>query len=65
VDADKRRDPVTGLLVPADPPEVHFEVRLAAGADGRRLAREQARVIKEVVEWLARRRSEHGSSRAA
>jgi hypothetical protein len=50
----------SGLLIPADDPEFVIEVRRTAGTDGRRLQTEQAQVIREVLAWLARRRSETG-----
>ena len=48
-----------------EPPELVFEVIIVRGAEGRRLAAEQARAIREVIEWLARRRSNNGQDRAA
>jgi hypothetical protein len=50
----------SGLLVPTDDPELVVEIRRADGLDGRRLRAEQAQVIREVLAWLARRRSENG-----
>jgi hypothetical protein len=42
-----------------------FEVLIVEGAEGERLAAEQARAIREVIEWLARRRSSSGQAPAA
>lgn len=44
--------------------EVVFEVHRADGAQGRELAREQAAAIREVMEWIARKRSKAGQARA-
>jgi len=49
----------------AETPGLVFEVIIVRGAEGRRLAAEQARAIREVIEWLARRRSGNGQDRAA
>lgn len=49
----------------AEPPGLAFEVIIVGGAEGRRLAAEQARAIREVIEWLARRQSSNGQARAA
>jgi hypothetical protein len=46
-------------------PEMVFEIRRADGAEGRRLADEQARAIREVIRWIARRRSGAGRDHAA
>ena len=54
-----------GAFTSSDPPEMVFEVVTAEGAEGERLAAEQARAIREVMEWLARRRSSSGQDRAA
>ena len=56
---DRPRDE-SGLLIPADEPELVIEIRRAGGIDERRLQTEQAQVIREVLAWLARRRSETG-----
>ncbi|WP_268239341.1 hypothetical protein [Longimycelium tulufanense] len=37
-----------------------WEIRILDGPDGERLAQQQARVLWEVTEWLARNRSERG-----
>lgn len=44
---------------------IEFKIRRAAGAEGDRLRQEQAQVIREVLEWLARKRSESGRNNAA
>jgi hypothetical protein len=54
-----------GVFTAGEPPEMIFEVITAEGAEGERLAAEQARAIREVMEWLARRRSSSGQDRAA
>ncbi|WP_405537603.1 hypothetical protein OG787_32650 [Streptomyces sp. NBC_00075] len=41
-----------------------FEIQVLDGPEGAQLRREQARVIREVVEWVARQRSDPGSSSA-
>jgi len=43
-------------------PQMTVEIRLAEGAEADRLRTEQARVIAEVLAWVARRQSENGSS---
>jgi hypothetical protein len=55
----------SGRLIPDDPSEMVFEIRIAEGAEAERLRLEQARVLWEVMEWLAQRRSAHGQDRAA
>lgn len=42
-----------------------FEIRLAHGAEAEQLRLEQARVLREVTEWVAQKRSENGQDRAA
>jgi len=54
-----------GRLAPADIPEMTLEIKTVGGAEGTALARAQTQVIKEVVEWLAQRRSGHGENPAA
>jgi hypothetical protein len=49
----------------ADPPELIFEVRRASDAEARLLAMEQAEAIREVIAWMARRRSGTGRGQAA
>ncbi|GGL05450.1 hypothetical protein GCM10010094_77780 [Streptomyces flaveus] len=61
----KRSDRSTGgRFVPREPPRMVFEIQILEGPEGVRLRREQAQVIREVVEWVAQRRSEPGSSGA-
>jgi hypothetical protein len=63
---DRRRQAGSqGAFVAGEPPEMIFEVVTAEDAEGERLAAEQARAIREVIEWLARRRSRSGQDRAA
>jgi hypothetical protein len=49
----------------AKPPEMIFEVRRASDAEARLLAMEQAEAIREVIAWMARRRSATGRDQAA
>jgi hypothetical protein len=49
----------------AGPPAMIFEVLTAEGTEGEWLAAEQARAIRGVIEWLARRRSSDGQAPAA
>jgi hypothetical protein len=51
-----RRDPDTGRLAADGDPDPVFEVRLVDGVEAERLRTEQARVISEVVTWLAHNR---------
>ncbi len=60
-----RRDEHSGLLLPKEPPRMQFEVRILDGPEGEQLAMEQARVMREVLEWVAQRRSEPGQRSAA
>jgi hypothetical protein len=53
-----------GAFTSSDPPEMIFEVLTAEGAEGERLAAEQARAIRGVIEWLALRRSSNGQAPA-
>ncbi|WP_415367648.1 hypothetical protein [Saccharothrix sp. BKS2] len=41
------------------------EIRFVDGREGEELVRRQARVLREVTEWLVRNRSERGRERAA
>ncbi|MEU6355700.1 hypothetical protein ABZ896_41350 [Streptomyces sp. NPDC047072] len=41
-----------------------FEIQVIDGPEGALLRREQAQVIREVVEWVAQKRSGPGSSTA-
>jgi hypothetical protein len=42
-----------------------LEIRTLDGDEGERLARQQARVLWEVTEWLDRTKSERGPGQAA
>ncbi|GAA2311353.1 DNA methyltransferase [Streptomyces violaceusniger] len=53
------------LPVPADSPRMVFEVRHVEGSEGEQLRLEQAQAIREVVEWVAQKRSESGHRNAA
>jgi hypothetical protein len=55
---DRERD--SGRVAPGDDSEVVFDVQLVDGADGRRLRAEQARVLWEVIAWLAQNSSNGG-----
>jgi hypothetical protein len=61
----EHRDEVTGRLEPVPDPELVFDIQTIDGPDGQRLAEQQARVMREVIEWLARTRSERGRDNAA
>lgn len=64
--ADRRnQDGGPGEFGVADPPELIFEVRRASDAEARLLAMEQAEAIREVIAWMARRRSGTGRDQAA
>lgn len=63
--ADRRNKGDGGAYPAGEPPELIFEVLTAEGAEGQRLAAEQARAIREVIEWLVRRRSSNGQAPAA
>ncbi|HEX7658728.1 MAG TPA: hypothetical protein VF444_04545 [Pseudonocardiaceae bacterium] len=54
----------SGWRVEDEPPEAVFEIQVADGAEGERLAHLQARVLWEVTAWLARNKSEHGQKDA-
>lgn len=45
---------------PRKPRQMQFEVLVIEGAEAEQLRLEQARVIREVVEWVARRQSGNG-----
>ena len=59
-----RADPLPAEPGSAEMPELLFEVRRTDGLVGRQLAREQAMVIREVLGWIARRRSGIGQEPA-
>jgi hypothetical protein len=51
---------------PAADPEMRLEICIAEGAEAERLRLEQAQILMEVTQWLARRQSKNGSiSKAA
>lgn len=52
-------------LVTDDGLQVNFEIQTADGATATHLALEQARVLREVVAWVAQKRSGHGQDLAA
>ena len=47
---------------PASEPTITFEVLVVGGEEGAELRVAQARAIKEILEWLATKRREHGPS---
>lgn len=47
---------------PASEPTISFEVLVVGGEEGTELRVAQARAIKEILEWLATKRREHGTS---
>ena len=53
----RNRDGGLGEFGAAEPPELIFEVRRASDAEARLLAMEQAEAIREMIAWMARRRS--------
>ncbi|PWK89486.1 hypothetical protein C8D88_102760 [Lentzea atacamensis] len=65
MDDARERDKVSGHFSPDEVPEMFFEIRLADDAEAEQLRLEQARVLREVTEWVARKRSENGQDRAA
>ena len=60
----RRRSTTTGQHLDAEIPEVVFDVRLLDGPEGQALAHQQARVLREVTEWLARNSSDNGQAQA-
>jgi hypothetical protein len=61
--AGRRRDAKTGQGFEAEAPEVVFDVQLLDGPDGEALTHQQARVLREVTEWLAQNSSGSGRTR--
>lgn len=59
------RDQPSRRLGLDDAPEMVFEIGVADGAEAERLRLEQARVLWEVTEWVAQRRSASGQDHAA
>lgn len=64
-DETARRCGGGGRFTGHGPPEMVFEVRIAEGTEAAELRLEQARVLREVVEWIAQRRSGPGPDHAA
>jgi hypothetical protein len=60
----RRRASGAGQQAGAEAPDVVFEVRLLDGPEGEALAPQQARVLREVTEWLARNSSDSGQAQA-
>lgn len=60
-----RRDETTGRWEPNEPPRLVVAIRTVDGDDAQRLAAEQARVIREVMEWQLQNRSARGRDNAA
>lgn len=65
MDDASERDQTSGRFSSDEAPEMFFEIRLAHGAEAEQLRLEQARVLREVTEWVAQKRSENGQDRAA
>ena len=65
IDASSRRRDRIGRVADADPLEVVGAIVELAGADGERLAQQQARVLWEVTQWVARNKSAPGQPTAA
>lgn len=59
------RDRLTRQVSSDEAPEMVFEIRNAERVDAERLGLEQARVLWEVTQWVAQRRSGTGQGRAA
>lgn len=64
-ESEEQRHASGDRYIANDPPEMVFDIRFATGAEGAQLQLEQARVLREVIEWVAQRRSENGQDRAA
>ncbi len=58
-------DQSSGRLTSGEVIGMIFEIRIADGAEAKQLKVEQARVLYEVTQWVAQRRSENGQDRAA
>ena len=65
MDEAERRDELTGQLIRVPDPDVVFDVQIIDGPEGQRLAEQQTRVMREVIEWLARNKSKPGHDNAA
>jgi hypothetical protein len=61
---DRDRGSRRAQFAEQEPPEMVFEIRRAEGTEGQALAREQAAAIREVLAWIARRRSGTGQGPA-
>lgn len=55
-----RRRTRTAQQFEPEAPEVVFDIQLLDGPDGEALAHQQARVLREVIEWLAQNSSASG-----
>lgn len=55
-----RRRTTTAPQFEPEAPEVVFDIQLLDGPDGEALAKQQARVLREVTEWLAQNSSASG-----
>lgn len=56
----RRRRTTTAQQFESETPEVVFDIQLLDGPDGQALALQQARVLREVTEWLAQNSSASG-----
>ena len=65
MDDARDRDKGSGHFSPDEAPEMFFEIRLADGAEAEQLRLEQARMLREVIEWVVQKRSGNGQDRAA
>ena len=65
MDDASERDQKSGRFSSDEAAEMYFEIRLADGAEAEQLQLEQARVLREVTEWVAQKRSENGQDHAA
>lgn len=61
----QRRTQESNHFVEADPPEMVCEIHTVDGADGERLARQQAEALWEVTQWLAQNRSRRGQQQTS
>lgn len=59
-DTDPHREKNTRAIAPDDAPHMSFEIRSVDGEEAEGLRLQQTRVIREVVEWLAQKRSRSG-----
>jgi hypothetical protein len=64
-DSDARCDEPRDADSSPDAPRMIFEIRSVEGEEAERLRLHQTRVIREVVEWLAQKRSRNGQDNAA